>query len=332
MPTVDPDTLLRANVVTWRGPVDVFHQAMSGLVGAHERDAADPAGATIDIRIAALDMIRVAVARYSVPMTLAVDLGPEQDYMIQFPLDGHVSLTADGKVHRAGPGEGLVTSPGSRYRRESDPCWVLALSLECALVRTRLHAVLNQTPVDPLVFTPTVPASAPGLRDFALMVTDAIDRGVATRGNGVARQLEHGLADLLLGTQPHNLSAELHAAAAADPIERIRAVKDHVTAHMDTPLTLADLADVARCSKRSLQLAFDRFYGIGPMEYARRLKLAVARRSLERGDPAVTVADVAMRTGFTSQSQFARYYRERYGERPSDTIRRAATRGVIDLP
>ena len=75
---------------------------------------------------------------------------------------------------------------------------------------------------------------------------------------------------------------------------------------------------------RSLQRAFRRVLGRSPLRYLKDCRLDAARRDLVSADPAaLSVTEVAYRYGFAHLSRFAETYRAEFGERPSETLRRA---------
>ena len=80
--------------------------------------------------------------------------------------------------------------------------------------------------------------------------------------------------------------------------------------------------------------------GTTPKAYFKELRLTAARRELLRAERGARVTDVALRWGFLHFGWFAHDYRERFGETPSATLRRAAhsfatrrgTRGPVSQP
>ena len=113
--------------------------------------------------------------------------------------------------------------------------------------------------------------------------------------------------------------------AAADSVV-VRRVRTHVAEHLGEPLSVDDLAVAAHCGVRALQIAFRRELGQTPMEFVREARLAAAHADLKAtadslGAPA-TVSAVALRWGFVNAGRFSHSYRRRFGEYPSDTLRR----------
>jgi AraC family ethanolamine operon transcriptional activator len=87
-------------------------------------------------------------------------------------------------------------------------------------------------------------------------------------------------------------------------------------------LTISDLCHMAGVGKSRLHQAFSETYGISPGAYLYRLRLNSIRGKLLSGQPHPrSVKDVAIQHGFLSSGQFARTYREMFGELPSQTLR-----------
>lgn len=91
-------------------------------------------------------------------------------------------------------------------------------------------------------------------------------------------------------------------------------------------LSLGDICAAVGVAQRTLNLACQEFLGQGPVQYARDRRLDRVRERLLASDPGTTtlVTSVAMQYGFWELGRFAQAYRNRFGERPSDTLRRTA--------
>lgn len=88
-------------------------------------------------------------------------------------------------------------------------------------------------------------------------------------------------------------------------------------------LTIADLCHMVGVGKSRLHQAFSETYGISPGAYLHRLRLTSIREELlSEGTPAISVKDVAIKHGFLSSGQFARTYRQMFGELPGQTLRK----------
>lgn len=111
-------------------------------------------------------------------------------------------------------------------------------------------------------------------------------------------------------------NTEAPAASRAEYARRMNLVLDYIDRHLDTPLELASLADVAHFSRFHFHRIFTAWMGETVGDYARRRRLEVAAFRLSCGGPA-TVLDIALSTGFGSGEAFARAFKLKFGCTPS---------------
>jgi AraC-like DNA-binding protein/tetratricopeptide (TPR) repeat protein len=109
------------------------------------------------------------------------------------------------------------------------------------------------------------------------------------------------------------------------PLPRgVRRALDAMRANVGRDWNVTDLAAVAGVSTRTLQRQFRVFLGKAPRATLRDVRFESARRELLRGLPDAKVTNVALRCGFPHCGRFSVEYRRRYGETPSQTLRRQA--------
>jgi AraC-like DNA-binding protein len=116
----------------------------------------------------------------------------------------------------------------------------------------------------------------------------------------------------------------MHAAEAgmALPASLARAL-EWLRAHLDGPVDLDILAAVAGVRPRTLEAHFRQFLGTTPLGWVRSARLARARQELLGAGRQMTVTHAAHASGFSELGRFAVEYRRAFGERPSETLRRA---------
>jgi AraC-like DNA-binding protein len=83
------------------------------------------------------------------------------------------------------------------------------------------------------------------------------------------------------------------------------------------------LARACQVTPRTLQRHFREFLGHSPTEVLRGIRLDRIRRTLLLGRDDATVSGLATQWGFTHFGRFSGMYRNRFGETPSATLRRA---------
>jgi AraC family transcriptional regulator len=102
----------------------------------------------------------------------------------------------------------------------------------------------------------------------------------------------------------------LHGAMVPPPQEagtlsvtRLHRVLDHVAGHLDAPPSLNTLADLAGMDLFRFVRAFKQSTGIAPHRYVLDARIAHAKDLLR--SRALSISEVAIRTGFTTPSHFA---------------------------
>jgi AraC-like DNA-binding protein len=203
----------------------------------------------------------------------------------------------------------------------------LMLTIEKPRLERFLQNLLHEPLHEPLRFERSIDLSGGGQGVVAAVRT--LHRALARCGKAgpppvLAAEIEHGILSALLLGQPHNYTDAIYSARALPAPRVVRRVIELVDSAPEAAFTVADLAEFAGVSERSLHAAFRRQLGTSPMAYVRRRRLEQAHDELLRLDPSqgVTVTDVALRYGFAHTGRFAAAYRARFGEPPSTTLRR----------
>ncbi|MGE5202886.1 MAG: helix-turn-helix domain-containing protein [Acidobacteriota bacterium] len=104
----------------------------------------------------------------------------------------------------------------------------------------------------------------------------------------------------------------------------VRRALEAVRADVARDWSVRELAAAAGVSGRTLQRQFRIFLGKAPHIALSDVRFECARRELLQGLPGTKVMDVALRCGLPHFGRFAREYRRRYGETPSQTLKRQA--------
>lgn len=105
--------------------------------------------------------------------------------------------------------------------------------------------------------------------------------------------------------------------------------RDFIEAHLETPLAVDAIAHASLASRRTLFRAFVRVLGETPGQYVRRRRLHRIRHDLATWPESLcTITMISNRWGISELGRMAGWYRELFGERPSDTLHRAQTAAV----
>lgn len=98
---------------------------------------------------------------------------------------------------------------------------------------------------------------------------------------------------------------------------------DLMHAHIERPISSTEIADRVGVSRRQLERLFRTHLGCTPRDYCMRMRLEHARvLLLETG---LSILNVALASGFGSQSHFGACYRAHFGRTPREERRHAST-------
>lgn len=104
----------------------------------------------------------------------------------------------------------------------------------------------------------------------------------------------------------------------------VKSVRDLTLSQNLDPLTIGDICTTLNISRRTLNHAFQQVLGITPVAYMRNIRLHKIRAELQYKSQQINnIACVASHWGFWHMSLFSRYYRELFGECPSETLERS---------
>ncbi|QGQ95042.1 AraC family transcriptional regulator [Paenibacillus psychroresistens] len=95
-------------------------------------------------------------------------------------------------------------------------------------------------------------------------------------------------------------------------MSRINLVLNHIDNHLQSPLSLESLAEIAAISTFHFHRVFKAIIGENVHDYIQRLRLQKARR-LMIFQPGLTLTEVAMRSGLQSSANFSRTFVKEFG-------------------
>lgn len=93
--------------------------------------------------------------------------------------------------------------------------------------------------------------------------------------------------------------------------DQLRRLRDYVVAHLDEPIGVEALADIAPRSPFHFTRVFTRSVGMTPHRYVVHLRLQHALELVREGRSGL--AEIAARTGFADQSHLSRWVRRVHG-------------------
>lgn len=282
-------------------------------------------GERLDARMHHVALGELSLSRLRYGATVQIQPGELEDFfLVQMPLAGHAHIASGRQSIDSGPELASVLSPQEashmRWHSGNDQ---LMLRLSRSLVERTLVGHLGHKLHRPLHFELGFRwrECAPWCSLLSYLTECAQQTPDLTQHKLVLAQIEQLAASVLLSTHAHNHQQAQPQRRSAVLPRHIRRAQAFVQAYAHEPLSAEQLAQEAGVSVRSLYAGFKEFLGVSPMRYLRDVRMERVRHELGSADSA-SVAGVALRWGFAHMGRFSQEYKKRYGETPSETLRR----------
>lgn len=284
-----------------------------------------------DARMTAFRLTNLTVGIVRFGAEVFIDPGDVGGYHIDLPISGSVSTSCGGRRIIATPRCAAVYSPGEHTFVSSVAANATQVSIKIdkAALEGELAAMLAR-PIDRRVrfdigFDMTTPAARNWWSTVQILL-DTLTRPGQIPDVALAAQvghLERTVIAGLLATQQNSMSESLRRCPVATHPSALRKAVDLVADAPGRQYTITDLAKTSGVGVRQLQKLFHDNLDMSPAEYVRNVRLDGARRDLLSAETTQTVTDVAFRWGFNHLGRFAQHYERKFGETPSQTLRRS---------
>ena len=310
--------------------VDAFREEITRRIAPH---IVQPGGrAPLSARYAGLEVGGLAVFQigYGAPVRIDAE-GCGDNFLVKVAVRGSARIRSNGGDVDTGASLAAVLNPDRPLTFDyAQDCQHLVIGLASKRIERRCAELLGEHGSDPKVrfdlgMSLEGEAGRRWLRTIAFLRGELADDAASFVGGSdlALAPLGQMLATTLLLGQHHNLSDRLaRPVSPAAPRHVVRA-EAYMEAHLQDPITPADIAKHAGVSERALFRGFQSFRGMTPMVHLRALRMRKVHKELLAGEPGVTfVTETALRWGFTHLGHFGQAYRAAYGETPAQTLQR----------
>ncbi len=314
---------------------DHVRDVMSRAFKPHSLDVLG-ADARLDARMRSARLGDMSVSLVTYGGDVRIGTGPlETFFVLLIPLTGRTEIRSRGERYTVGAGTAYVLSPGDpvTVRWPSD-CTQLVVRLERWSTEACLADLLGAPLRRPLRFAPVMDVRSgygrTWCRVLELLLSELDRTGSLVEQSTVADRLVGTLTTALLLAHKHNYTKMLDGEMSVVPSRAVSIALEWIESHPQWLHTTASLAREADVTERSLQQGFRRHLNMAPMEYLREVRLRRIRDRLHAAQAdAVTVTEVAAEWGFQHTGHFAARYQRRFGERPSETLRKSSRKRIV---
>lgn len=263
--------------------------------------------------------------RRSAIMARVESIGPPSSEIVIFASRGGVSFDGAGRNMRTMPqripyvmmnGYSTATITG----QDSDGELV-------HIDKELVHLVAQELPDSLFGFFPltSTPATEHTLRLWqrtVSLVTTVMLQEDADPPTMLGREMSRLIAVAMLNCFPYHAARRSGPSIGIEP-RSVRRAREFINTNAHLPIGPAEIAEAAGLSIRSLQHAFRRYHDTTPSALLRSIRLDRVHAALHDSDSRVDpVSAVARHWGFVHLGRFSAAYQQRFGELPSQTIRK----------
>lgn len=300
---------------------------MRGINGPHALEVPRPRDLSFRHQGTTFGNLSIGTLEYATTVHIQVqDLA--HSYSISLPLDGTQHIEHQQDEFISDSATGAIISPHLPLRLTMmEDCQKHLVRLSREAVKQRLEQLLGRRVTTPIVFDPRMQLNG-ALKDWWKTVAH-LQELLGTEQSmcdlpEVWGNFESGLVTSLLFAQPHNYSTELHDRQQQRPgyLAHLESLMCNAL-KLGQSLTLEDMEKASGISRERLYLDFHNFFGATPIAYFRQMRYDRVRQRLASAAPNESVSSIAMDCGFLQLGRFSKEYQIRFGERPSETLRKS---------
>lgn len=264
--------------------------------------------------------------------------GHPPSYVLTTVTRGSIEMTTDGRLVSIARGQAaaLVNPDSATTTYTAEGTRTCNIRIDRGAITSQATALLG-APVDtPPRFDPLVDlgrGAGPDILRLAGLLSDASAHPESTLGapQVLAHLREALICALLLGLDG-TLRQRLERPVSTVDARVVRETAELLAARAAEPISIAEVAVAMGVGLRSLERSFKAERGCTLRDFLRNERLELARRRLLTATPGTTVTQVLHASGFGHPGEFSRAYCTRFGELPSETLRRAIGRIILHSP
>ena len=252
----------------------------------------------------------------------------DENYCVMLPVEGSYAIETLQKRVEADSNSITIINPTCPVTLEASSDYRnVSVRITRNAIDNALMSHIGVRPAEPVQFVPypqLLKDGAEPLRNLVMQVWQECQQNMSfSTFSAVGNELEMLLASMLLMSVPNNYSHQLLEDGEITPSAACKVAVQFLKMNAREDITLDDIIKVSRLAKTSLYTEFNKCYGTTPMDYLRRERLRLAYNELASSNTdCITVTKVALDCGFTHFSRFANYYKQQFGELPSETLQR----------
>lgn len=271
-----------------------------------------------------LDQIKIQTMAVG-PAVEVLPLNLEDFYIIHMPFREQVLLRVGKEEFRAEAGQAVILSPGSRIGAVwTENSCALLMTIPRNYLHLHFENLYGFSPNQPLTFEPTLNLNgAAGLvwqRLWTYILSEIEERHEGLPVGRWISNVNSLIIETLFENVSHNYSEITSAKFRSNEPPWIMEAEAYMHLKSADRPSLGEIASYVGVSPRNLARQFLHYRGCSPIRRFQNICLESVRRDLKDGRGSVT--EIALDWGFNELGRFSKSYTERFGEKPSETLRK----------
>jgi AraC-like DNA-binding protein len=294
----------------------VAHRYMSRTLAPHRLNIAAGVALNAALHHRQIGSLSVLLLRYGARVRITP--GANRSHVLfQVVLSGASEIEVDGVTMRAPAGCGIILETLERSRLSwSEDCEQIIIPIPRLAFSTAFHAATGRGAPDTFGFRSVFQIEETGNATAHLVRYVLAQTASSSPLRSMDEPLQTLLANELIST--YSGVAPSNAGKRSPLPGYICRAEDFMAANLQRKLTLRMIASAAKVPSRTLAYGFRRFRNDSPFGILREMRLNGARKMLN-GNALCSVTEVALHFRFDHVGRFASYYKQFFGELPSQT-------------
>ena len=266
----------------------------------------------------------IGTIQYSTLVNIEIE-NLQHCYVFNVPLEGEQEIRVKSSVVYSSDQVAAIFSPDQPFSMLLQPnCQKKMIRLSKHKIEQHISHLLGYKIQKPLIFDIQAPMQGQ-IKDWFNLVLSL--EGFLSHCEQFAdfqniwHNFEHNLISILIHAQPHNYSLELQRRLEGKP-NYLNYIDSIFKDNLSKPFSLAELEKILSISRERLYQDFHTYFGQSPVAYLRQLRFEETYKRLKDIKPWENISMIAMDCGFQQLGRFSKEYKERFGELPSETLKK----------
>lgn len=308
--------------------LDETKQHIGGILQSHELEVLN-SGQLLDVKVGRTDFGELSFMYIDHGADVHIYPGKlETIYLLQVPINADGQVRVGRSTISLSNKMAYIVSPTYDFEMLfSKNCSHMILAVNKVRLEKFLEQRLQRKLNVPLEFVPRIDFTNHHSHELISLIghlTKQLNHPTSSFHHPlISAQIESLLFSTMLVSLEHNYRDELTSEAVSPKPYFIKKAQAYIEENAELLLTPEDISRESCVSLRSVYAGFRTYLHSTPMAYIKNVKLNRIREDLERCEPsAASVTDIALKYSISHFSNFAAGYKKKFGELPSETLRK----------